>query len=93
VETQSRSDHEEGLRHTHVPIGYKALRMEDGLRLDLLVGDLVVVELKAQENYHPVGETQILSYLRLTEKRPGLLINFHGPHERGNEKIDVIKNS
>lgn len=62
-----------------MPIIYKTLHIEDGLRLDLLVDDLVIIELKAQENYHPVWEAQLLSYLKLTEKRLGLLINFHVP--------------
>lgn len=66
-------------RQKEVPIIYKTLRIDDGLRLDLLIEDLVIVELKAQENFHPVWEAQMLSYLRLTEKRLGLLINFHIP--------------
>jgi GxxExxY protein len=64
-------------RQTEVPIIYKELRVGDGLRLNLLVENLVIVELKAQENFHPVWEAQMLSYLKLTDKRPGLLINFH----------------
>jgi GxxExxY protein len=47
--------------------------------LDLLVENLIVIESKAQANYHPVWEEQILSYLKLTEKRLGFLINFHTP--------------
>jgi GxxExxY protein len=66
-------------RQREVPIIYKSLHIEDGLRLDLLVDDLVIIELKAQENYHPVWEAQLLSYLKLTEKRLGLLVNFHVP--------------
>lgn len=66
-------------RQKDVPIIYNSLQIEDGLRLDLLIDDLVIIELKAQENYHPVWEAQLLSYLRLTEKRLGLLINFHVP--------------
>ena len=62
-----------------MPIIYKTLHIEDGLRLDLLVDDLVIIELKAQENYHPVWEEQLLSYLKLTNKRLGMLINFHVP--------------
>jgi GxxExxY protein len=65
------------LRQKEVPIQYESLLIEDGLRLDLLVDDLVIIELKAQENFHPVWEAQLLSYLRLTNKRLGLLINFH----------------
>jgi len=66
-------------RQKEVPIIYRTLHIEDGLRLDLLVDDLVIIELKAQENYHPVWEAQLLSYLKLTEKRLGMLINFHVP--------------
>jgi GxxExxY protein len=66
-------------RQKEVPIIYKTLHIEDGLRLDLLVDDLVIIELKAQENYHPVWEAQLLSYLKLTSRRLGILINFHVP--------------
>ena len=59
-----------------VAIVYDNIEFEEGLRLDLLVEDLVVVELKAQENYHPVWEAQLLSYLKLTHKELGYLINF-----------------
>ncbi|HTD92280.1 MAG TPA: GxxExxY protein [Chitinophagaceae bacterium] len=62
-----------------VPIYYKSLKIDDGLRLDLLIEDLVVIELKAQENFHPVWEAQLLSYLKLTGKRLGFLLNFHVP--------------
>jgi GxxExxY protein len=55
------------------------LIIEEGLRLDLLIDDLIVIELKAQENYHPVWQAQLLSYLRLTGKRLGYIINFHVP--------------
>lgn len=67
------------VRQREVPIHYESLLIEDGLSLDLLVDDLVIIELKAQENFHPAGEAQLLSYLRLTNKRLGLLINFHVP--------------
>jgi GxxExxY protein len=61
-----------------VPIIYdKNLIVENGLRLDLLVDDSIIVEIKAQENYHPIWNAQILSYLKLTGKRLGYLINFH----------------
>ena len=66
-------------RQKDVPTIYGELKIDDGLRLDLLVDDLVIVELKAQENFHPVWEDQTLSYLQLTEKRLGYLINFHVP--------------
>lgn len=62
-----------------VPIIYNNIKIDDGLRLDCLIEDLVVIEFKAQENYHPVWEAQLLSYLKLTTKRLGFLINFHVP--------------
>ena len=66
-------------KQQEVPIIYQSLRIDDGLRLDLLIEDLIVIELKAQENYHPVWDAQLLSYLRLTGKRLGFLLNFHVP--------------
>lgn len=66
-------------REKEVPIIYQTLEIDNGLRLDLLVDDLVIVEFKAQEIYHPVWDAQILSYLKLTKKRLGFLINFHVP--------------
>ena len=62
-----------------VPIIYQSLRIDDGLRLDLLIENLIIIEFKAQENYHPVWDAQLLSYLKLTGKRLGFLINFHVP--------------
>ncbi len=62
-----------------VPIVYDNINFEEGLRLDLLIENLVIVELKAQENYHPVWEAQLLSYLRLTGKKLGFIINFTVP--------------
>ena len=67
------------IKQQEVPIIYQTLHIDDGLRLDLLVEDLVIVEFKAQENYHPAWEAQLLSYLRLARKRLGFLINFHVP--------------
>ena len=62
-----------------VPIIYDKLEFAEGLRLDLLVADAVIIELKAQENYHPVWEAQLLSYLRLANKNLGFIINFTVP--------------
>ena len=62
-----------------VPILYNDLKIDDGLRLDLLVENAIIIELKAQEDYHPVWEAQLLSYLKLTNKRLGFIINFHVP--------------
>ena len=62
-----------------VSIFYEGVEFSDGLRLDLVVDDLIIVELKAQENFHPVWQAQLLSYLRLTDKRLGFIINFSVP--------------
>jgi GxxExxY protein len=62
-----------------VTLYYEKLVVENGLKLDILVDDLLILELKAQENFHPVWEAQLLSYLKLTRKRIGYLINFHVP--------------
>jgi GxxExxY protein len=59
-----------------VPIIYDEIEFEEGLRLDIIVDNLIIVELKAQENYHPVWEAQLLSYLRLTDRNLGFIINF-----------------
>jgi len=60
-----------------VPTRYKHLVLDGFYQLDLLVNDAVVVELKAVETVHPVHRAQVLSYLRLMDKRLGLLMNFH----------------
>jgi GxxExxY protein len=60
-----------------IPVVYEEVHLECGFRLDLLVEDAVVVELKAKEQLHPVDEAQVISYLRLLDKRVGLLVNFH----------------
>ncbi|MBS1578520.1 MAG: GxxExxY protein [Bacteroidetes bacterium] len=66
-------------REKPVPIIFNDLKIDDGLRLDCLIEKLVIVEFKPQENYHPVWEAQLISYLKLTNKRLGFLINFHVP--------------
>ncbi|MEW6093268.1 MAG: GxxExxY protein, partial [Chloroflexota bacterium] len=63
-----------------VPVTYKNLRMEGGMRLDLLIEKCVIVEIKAVETMNPVYEAQLLTYLRLTGIRLGYLINFSVPH-------------
>ncbi len=66
-------------RQVCLPIEYKGVRIDAGYRLDLVVDDLVVVELKAAEALLPVHEAQVLTYLKLTGKRLALLINFNVP--------------
>ena len=62
-----------------VQLKYKKLLIEDGLRIDILVDNMVVVELKSQEYYHSVWEAQLLSYLKLSNKRLGFILNFNVP--------------
>jgi GxxExxY protein len=60
-----------------LPVVYKGIVLDCGYRLDLVIEDSVIVELKAVEQLAPIFEAQLLSYLRLTGKKVGLLINFH----------------
>lgn len=62
-----------------LPVVYKDVVLDCGYRLDLVVEDSVIVELKAVEQLTSIFEAQLLSYLRLTGKKEGLLINFHVP--------------
>lgn len=59
-----------------VPVSYKGINIDSELRLDLLVNDTIVVELKAVEHVLPVHEAQLMTYMKLLEKPQGLLINF-----------------
>lgn len=62
-----------------LPIEYDGVRLDAGLRLDILAAESVIVELKAVEKHNPLYEAQLLSYLKLTRHRLGLLINFNVP--------------
>jgi GxxExxY protein len=62
-----------------VPVIYDGIEFEEALRLDILVDNLVIVELKAQDNFHPVWISQLLSFLRLTKTNLGFLIKFNVP--------------
>jgi GxxExxY protein len=61
------------------PIVYDSVRLDAGLRLDMLIEKQLIVEIKAVETLHPVFEAQLMTYLKLTGKRLGLLINFNVP--------------
>lgn len=73
-----------------MPVRYDGVDIDLGYRIDLLVEDAVIVELKAVEKIAPVHEAQLLSYLKLSGKRLGLLINFHVPHLRNGIKRMVV---
>lgn len=66
-------------REVPLPLVYKDVRLECGYVLDIVVNNQLVLELKAVEKLAPVHEAQLLSYLRISGKRKGLLINFHVP--------------
>jgi GxxExxY protein len=66
-------------RQVDIPIYYDGIWFDDGLRLDLLVNDLVVIELKAVDVVNPVWKAQIISHLKLSHLRLGYLINFNVP--------------
>ena len=70
-------------RQQGIPLVHESIRMDLGFRADLLVENLVVVEIKSVEGIAPVHKKQLLTYLRLTDKRLGLLINFN---------VELIKN-
>jgi len=65
------------VRQQPVPVVYQGTRIEIGFRADLIVEDRVIVEIKSVEVIAPVHKKQLLSYLRLADKRLGLLINFN----------------
>jgi GxxExxY protein len=64
-------------RQQYIPIVYDGIEFNEGLRLDVLVENSVICELKALENVNPVWDAQILSHLKLTNNRLGYLLNFN----------------
>ena len=70
-------------RQQGMPVVYDTIRIEMGFRADLIVNGKVIIEIKSIEAIAPVHRKQLLTYLRLTDKRLGLLINFN---------VDLIKN-
>ncbi len=66
-------------RQQPVPVAYESVKLDLGFRADLMVEDKVIVELKSVERTAPVHKKQLLTYLKVTDKRLGLLINFGAP--------------
>jgi GxxExxY protein len=64
-------------RQVDIPIQYEGITFEEGLRLDMLVENKVIIEVKAVEQVNPVWQAQVLSHLKLTGLRLGYLINFN----------------
>ncbi|GJQ22075.1 MAG: hypothetical protein HBSIN02_24300 [Bacteroidia bacterium] len=73
-----------------LPVVYKGITLEGGYRVDLLVEGEVIVELKAVEIMHPVFEAQLLTYLKLSGRRLGYLVNFNVPLIRDGIKRMVL---
>jgi GxxExxY protein len=73
-----------------LPIQYDGQQLESGLRIDMLVQNCVIVELKAVDTMNPVYEAQLLTYLRLSGKRLGFLINFNVAHLKDGIKRIVV---
>ena len=66
-------------RQIPLPVSYKGMKLESGYKMDLLIEDAVVVEIKATEQTPPIHAAQVLTYLKASNKRIGLLINFNVP--------------
>jgi GxxExxY protein len=69
-------------RQVGLPVIYDGERIDLGYRIDLIVEDLVIIEIKSVEAINPVHQAQLLSYIRLSGRNVGLLINFHVAHLR-----------
>jgi GxxExxY protein len=67
-------------QQVELPVNYDGIRIDLGYRIDLVINDCVIVELKCVEKIAPVHEAQLISYMRLSKKNVGLLINFHVRH-------------
>ena len=77
-------------RQVVVPVEYDGITFDEGLRLDVLVEDIIICEIKAVDKMNPVWEAQLLSYLKLTGKRIGFLINFNVPIIRNGIKRIIL---
>ncbi len=77
-------------RQSRMPIFYKGVPLSSGMRVDLLVENSVIVEVKAVETILPVHEAQLLTYLKLSGKRIGLLLNFNVAHMRHGIRRRVV---
>ncbi len=64
-------------RQKELPLVYNSIKLEAGYRIDLLVEDKIIIEIKSVESIAPVHKAQILTYMKLANKRVGLLINFN----------------
>lgn len=65
------------LRQVPLPVTYKGIHLDCGYRIDLIVNDAIILELKCIDHILPVHEAQLLTYLKMANKRVGLIFNFH----------------
>jgi len=77
------------LQH-HLPVEYKGVKLDCGYRIDLLVDDKIIVELKSVDNILPIHQAQLLTYLKLSGIRIGLLMNFNVKHLKSGIKRMVF---
>lgn len=77
-------------KEVKLPIMFEGIVLESALRIDLLVDKCVIAELKSVENMNPVFESQLMTYLRLSQVRLGFLINFNVPHLKDGIKRIVV---
>jgi len=81
-------------RQIYLPLQYKEIRIENAYKVDLIIQNKVIVEIKSVLDIHPIFYSQVLTYLKLTKMKLGLLINFntplikHGIHRIVNQLID-----
>jgi len=66
-------------RQVLLPVNYKVEKLDADYRIDILIEDEIIIELKSVEQMNPVYEAQLLTYLKLADKKLGLLINFNVP--------------
>ena len=76
-----------------VPVLYKSVQLELGFRLDLLIENKIIIEIKSVEMLHDVHKKQLLTYLKLTQKQIGFLVNFNCSHLKDKESIIRIVNN
>ena len=77
-------------RQVHLPIVYDGEQLSEGLRIDILVNENIIVELKAVEQMIPLFKSQLITYLKLTHHRIGLLINFNVTNFKGAVKRIIL---
>lgn len=75
--SELKQRHLDAVNQVGIPIVYKGIKLDENLRIDILVNDIVIIELKSVNNLLPIHEAQVLTYMKLAKKRVGLLINFN----------------